>query len=188
MHRPEYRLTPKWLALLSLLGGAAILHAQAGTTASRPGDAQIGISYVRANPDYVLTTYQGIGAYADFDFTPHLGAEAEFHRVDSPTNDQSYEQTFEIGARYHRTYGPLVPYVKGMIGRGIFNYPYNGASLGYTMYAGGGGIDVKVGEFVRVRGEYEYQKWSGFQNGGLAPQLVTIGVAYHFDGRFRYGH
>jgi hypothetical protein len=44
---------------------------------------------------------------------------------------------------------------------------------------------VKVGEHLRVRGEYEFQKWTSFPNGGLTPQLVTFGVAYHFTGTRR---
>ncbi len=37
-----------------------------------------------------------------------------------------------------------------------------------------------------IRGDYEYQKWTSFPNGGLTPQLVTIGAAYHFTGKPRY--
>jgi len=72
-----------------------------------------------------------------------------------------------------------------MYGRGDFNYPHNLADLSYNMFAGGAGADVKVGEHLRVRGEYEFQKWTSFPNGGLTPQLVTFGVAYHFTGTRR---
>lgn len=174
------------LALSFLLGGTSVLSAQAIPTASRSGDAQIGVGYSMAKPDYVQQTFQGFGAYADFDFTPHIGVEAEFHQVYSTSGDQSYERTYDIGGRYFRTYGSLVPYVKGMIGRGDFNYPFNQTQLGYTMYAGAVGADVKLGSYLRVRGEYEFQKWAGFSNGGLAPQIVTVGVAYHFAGKSRY--
>jgi opacity protein-like surface antigen len=53
------------------------------------------------------------------------------------------------------------------------------------MYAGGVGADFKLGRYLRVRGEYEFQKWTSFPNGGLTPQIVTIGVAYHFAGKPR---
>lgn len=174
------------LLLAFLLGGASALFAQATPTASRAGDLQIGIGYSFAKPDYVQTTFQGITAYADFDFKVHLGAEAEFHQVNSTAGDQMYQRTYEVGARYFRTYGPLVPYVKGMVGRGDFNYPFSEANLAYNMFAGGAGADFKVGNYLRVRAEYEYQKWSSFPNGGLTPQIVTIGVAYHFAGKPGY--
>jgi len=170
------------LALSFLLGGTTALLAQAAPTASRAGDLQIGIGYTLASPGYFPQHFQGGAANADFDFRPHLGIEAEFHQVNSPSGNQSYERTYEIGARYFRTYGPLVPYVKGMIGRGIFNYPFGQANFAYTMYAAAAGADLKVRPWLNVRGEYEFQKWSGFTNGSIDPKLVTIGVAYHFGG------
>jgi hypothetical protein len=148
-------------------------------TVSRVGDLQIGAGLVAAKPDYILGTCDGIAVYADFDFRPRLGVEAEFHDV---TGGQIAERTYEIGGRYHLAFGPLAPYVKGMIGGGDFDYPGGLTRLGYTMYAGGGGLDVKVGEHLRVRGDYEYQWWTSFPNGGLSPRLVTIGAAYHFTG------
>lgn len=174
------------IALSFLLGGASTLYSQAIPTASRTADAQIGVGYSMGRPDYIPQTFQGLTAYADFDFRPHLGVEAEFHQVNSVHGDLSYERTYEIGGRYLRTYGPLVPYVKAMIGRGDFNYPFGQTELAYNMFAGGVGADFKLGPYLRIRGEYEYQKWTSFPNGGLAPQIVTIGVAYHFAGKPRY--
>jgi hypothetical protein len=171
------------LALAFLLGGASVVYGQALPTASRTADAQIGAGFSIARPDYIPQTFQGFTAYADFDFRPHIGVEAEFHQVYSTAGDQSFERSYEIGGRYFRTYGRLVPYLKAMVGRGDFNYPHGNADLYYTLYAGGVGADFKLGPFVRVRAEYELQKWSSFPNGGLMPQLVTFGVAYHFAGQ-----
>jgi opacity protein-like surface antigen len=168
------------VALLFLFAGGSRLWAQATPTASRAGDVQIGIGYTAARPDYVQQTFQGIAAYADFDFRPHLGAEAEFHRAASTTGDLSYEQTYEVGGRYLRAYGPFVPYVKAMIGRGDFSYPTGQTRLGYDLFAAGAGADIRLGPSLRIRGEYEFQRWSSFPNGGLTPQLITFGVAYHF--------
>jgi opacity protein-like surface antigen len=173
------------LMLCVPLATASTLLAQALPTASRAGDLQVGVGYAFAKPDYVQQTFQGLTAYADFDLRPHLGVEAEFHQVNTTTGNQMYERTYEIGGRYLRTYGPLVPYLKAMIGRGDFNYPYGLADLSYNLFAGGVGADLKLGTHLRVRGEYEYQKWRSFPNGGLAPQIVTIGLAYHFTGKPR---
>jgi len=179
-------LIARLAALSFLLGGASALYSQAIPTASRTGDAQIGVGYSMAWPGYVQQTFQGFAAYGDFDFRPHLGVEAEFHQVNNTGSYQSFERTYEIGGRYLRTYGPFVPYVKAMIGRGDFDYPYGEADLGYTIYAGGAGADFKLGSHLRLRGEYEFQKWTSFPNGGLTPQIVTIGVAYHFAGKPGY--
>lgn len=154
-------------------------------TASRAGDLQIGVGYSMAKPDYPPQTFQGGTAYIDFNFRQHLGLEAEFHQVNSTNGITSFQRTYEIGGRYNRTYGPLVPYVKAMIGHGDFDYPFGQTQLGYRMYAGGAGVDIKLGEYFRVRGEYEFQDWTSFPNGGLTPQVITIGVAYHFAGKPR---
>jgi len=175
------------LALSFLLGGASTLFSQALPTASRAADAQIGVGYSVGRPDYPpQTTFQGFSAYTDFDFRPHFGAEAEFHQVNATGSYQSFQRTYEIGGRYLRTYGPVVPYIKAMVGRGQFEYPYGETEANYTMYAGGVGADFKLGSFLRVRAEYELQKWASFPNGGLTPQIVTLGVAYHFAGKPGY--
>ena len=173
------------LALL-MLGGASILHAQATATATRSGDLQVGVGYTIAKPDYGPQTYRGIAAYADFDLRSHLGIEAEFHQVGSQNGDQAYQRTYEIGGRYFFNYGPLAPYVKAMAGLGNFNYPYSQTDLLYPLFAGGIGADYKIGIHLRLRGEYELQRWSGFSNGGLVPQMFTFGVAYRFTGKPRY--
>jgi opacity protein-like surface antigen len=174
------------LALALLLGGSTLLHAQATPTASRTADAQIGVGYTTAKPDYGSHSFQGIAAYADFDLRSHLGIEAEFHRVNSQNGDLAYQQTYEIGGRCFRTYGNFAPYLKAMVGSGTFNYPFGLTKLDYTLYAGGVGADYKLGDHLRIRGEYEYQSWSGFTNGSLNPQLITVGVAYHITGKPRY--
>ena len=155
-----------------LLRVCPTLHAQAMPTASRVGDLQIGVGYTRAKPDYSPKTFTGLAAYADFDFLPHLGVEAEIHKVNTPDNDKSYQMTYEVGARYFRTYGRVVPYAKAMIGRGDFNYPGGLTNLSYTLYAAGVGADFKVADRLRVRAEYEVQSWSGFSNGSALPTTL----------------
>lgn len=178
-------MNPRHLAVL-LLGAGTVLHAQAHPTASRRADAQIGAGFSVGHPDYAPQNFRGISAYADLDLRPHLGAEVTFHQIGSPSGDGSYQRTYELGGRYLRTYGPLVPYARGSYGRGDFNYPYSLTDLSYNLIAGAVGADYRIGEFLRVRADYEYQNWFGFTHGGLHPQLVTFGVAYHFAGKPRY--
>ena len=185
------RCSKRSLAVLSLLClTSTLLHAQAKHTASRGGDLQVGGGFVLGKSDYGLNLRGGM-VYADLDRTSHWGGEFALHQANSTGSDHEYERTYEIGARYHRTYGPAAPYVKVMIGRGVFNFPgyYNTnthsygpsiANLAYNMYAPGFGTDLRVLPYLNVRVDYEYQSWVGFPDHGLTPQLLSIGVAYHF--------
>jgi hypothetical protein len=168
------------LICIGLLGATSLLHAQASPTASRWGDLQVGGGYSFANSDYSPEHYKGFTVYSDFDFTRHWGVEAEFRFVKSPSPANEYEKTYEIGGRYFRTYGRFNPYAKLLVGRGVFNFPNDSANLAYNMLAAGAGLDYRVKSYLNVRGDFEYQHWSGFMNDSLAPTVATIGVAYHF--------
>ena len=119
-----------------------LLHGQAKSTASRRADLQVGIGFTDGKSDYSPDNYKGGAVYATLDFTNHLGAEFVIHQVDSPDHDKAYERTYELGARYFRTYGRFVPYVKGMYGRGVFNFPLNLANLAYNIFTGGAGLST----------------------------------------------
>ena len=54
------------------------------------------------------------------------------------------------------------------------------ANLAYNMFALGGGLDYKIKSYITVRGDFEFQHWSGFPPNGLTPMVGTVGVAYHF--------
>jgi hypothetical protein len=169
------------IVFISLLGVAPILHAQSAPTASRVLDLKIGGGFATANSDYG-DRYNGGAAYIDFDFLPHIGVEGEFHFVKDSSG--LYEKTYEAGGRYFRTYGKFVPYGKVMYGRGVFNFPALAdgfrPNLAYNLIAGGIGVDYKVKPYLYVRGDWEYQKWFGFQNSSLSPSILTVGAAYHF--------
>jgi opacity protein-like surface antigen len=187
------------LGLYLLLCGSASLFGQASPTASRTFDLQLGGGLVLAKSDYEPRWYRGGGFYATLDFTNHFGAEIDFRQADSPV-DQSYERTYEVGGRYHRNYNRFEPYVKVLYGRGVYNYIgyiYSStgtviakpvvANLAYNEFVFGGGVDFHVRHNINVRGDYEYQDWYSFKPNGLTPQVITIGVAYHFPGELRSG-
>ncbi len=172
-----------------------MLHGQASPTASRRGDALVGGGYSTAASDYGVR-FTGYNIYGDFDFTQHIGVEGRFNYVKAPSPSILYEKTYEVGARYFRTYGPLVPYGRIMVGRAVFNYPpcfgppadqnVACANLAYNEAAFGFGTDVKVREWLYVRADYEFQHWFSFKGtptstpDSLAPTVFTIGAAYHF--------
>jgi opacity protein-like surface antigen len=175
-------LLKKILFATALLSTSAFIYAQASPTGIRKASLQVGAGFSNANTDYVRNRVNGTTIYADYDFFHHLGLEGEFRYLkDGQTN--IYEKTYEVGPRYSRSYGPFSPYVKGLYGRGVFNFTYHGkraANLAYNLVAFGGGLDYRLLRHVSVRGEYEYQRWFGFPPHGLTPSAVTIGAAYHF--------
>jgi opacity protein-like surface antigen len=175
-------------AVCLFLSSAPLLLAQAKYTAKRSGDFQVGLDYVGGQSDYA-PNLRGVGLYTTFDFTPHWGAEFDLHQADIK-GSKIYERSYEIGGRYHREYGRFAPYAKAMVGRGVFNFAQGNttyANLAYNMFTLGGGVDVRITRYLNVRGDYEYQNWRGFPPNGLTPQLVSVGVAYHFPGGLKRG-
>ncbi len=171
---------PTAFAVLCLLLCLVDARAQATTaTASRRADLQLGGSFVMARSDYGPHLVGG-GFYGTYDFRPHLGVEVAFHQLNSSINDQRYERTYEVGGRYVLHFSRINPYAHVMYGRGVFNYPQGIANLAYNLAAAAGGIDLNVTKHINARGEFEYQRWFGFPQHDLTPQLGTIGVAYHF--------
>jgi hypothetical protein len=169
------------IIFLSLLGTASMAYAQAESTASRAGDLKVGGGFSTADSDYG-SRFNGGAAYFDFDFIPHVGVTGAFHFVKGP-NDL-YEKTYEAGGRYFRTYRKFSPYGKVMYGRGVFNFPALGdgfrPNLAYNLVALGVGVDYKVRPYLYVRGDWEYQKWLGFVDSSLTPNILTVGAAYRF--------
>lgn len=170
------------------------MHGQARPTASRRADLQAGVGFVYDKSNYNPTdlsgnpvNLKGLAVYTTLDFKSHYGAEFVIHQTNSPNSDQVYQRTYEIGPRYHRTYGRFEPYVKAMIGRGVYNFPYGSANLAYNMFAAGAGTDVRILPFINLRLDYEYQDWLSFPAVALKPQLFTVGVAYHFPGALNRG-
>jgi opacity protein-like surface antigen len=176
-------LLTRILLAVSLLGAPAVLSAQATPTAIRKASLQVGGGYSNANTDYTATRASGWNLFFDYDFFHHLGLEGEFRYIkDSETN--VYEKTYEVGPRYSRTYHErFSPYVKGMYGRGVFNFTNQKqtvANIAYNLFAFGGGLDYTALRHLNLRGEYEYQTWLGFHPNGLTPTVITIGAAYRF--------
>jgi len=165
------RLARVVFAILGLTTSAICLHAQAKPTASRAGDLQVGATFSLASPDYGPNTLRGVGAYATFDFRPHLGIEANFRQLNDPDGREGiYERNFEVGPRYVFHIGPLSPYAKLMIGRGTFQFPPDPrnpekgsvANLAYTMWRVGS-VRITVSVRRSMFANYELQRWVNFR-------------------------
>lgn len=178
------------IAIALGLCACGMAGAQALPTAARLADVQVGGTFSLAKPDYTSTLWKGLGFYADADLVHNLGIELDFHQV-SGAGPVLYERTYEIGPRYVRHKGRFAPYVKGMYGRGVFNFAgtnANGqqvavANLAYNLFTGGGGLDMEARPGLNIRlFDYEYQDWHSFPPRGLTPSVISFGVAYHFHG------
>ncbi len=161
---------------------ANISHAQSMPTASRAGDLQIGGGFVFASSDYNFTPIHLIGAaaYTTFARRNHWGGEFDFRQNNSTSDSTVYQRTYEIGPRIFLQRGPLIPYAKVLYGRGVYNFSNNIANIAYNMYTLGGGADYELTRSINLRCDYEYQTWMGFPIKNLHPNVITIGVAWHF--------
>ena len=183
-----------------MLGTCTRSQAQASYTASRAGDLQVGAGVTFGHSNYLTPplgagfnpqlsgtgeTLRGFDLYSTFDFKPHIGVELNFHQTSPSYGANVYERTYEVGGRYVYPIRKLRPYAKVMYGRGVFNYPENIANLAYNLYTLGAGVDYNLLNSVNLRVDYEYQHWLSFPLQPLQPNLVTIGVAYHFSGSGR---
>jgi opacity protein-like surface antigen len=166
-----------------LFSFASLGHSQALPTATSHGAVQIGIGWTYAKPDYGEKAIQGVTAFGDFDFTPHIGAEAEYHYLSLETPTDLGENSVLVGPRYVLRHGKYSLYAKALIGVGDIviqeeaDNPQGGAGT-YLAFAGGAGLDYSVTKHIVVRGDFEYQHWN-YRN-GLTPTAFTAAVAYRF--------
>ena len=171
----------KAIILVSLIVAPAILHGQARPAATRAGELQVGGGYSIVTPDFGTNHLGGIMAYADYDFRPNIGIEAEVRFANMNARNDVTEKTYLIGPRYIFHYRKLAPYAKLLVGRGVFNFPANTANLAYNMIGIGGGLDYHVKHHIDIRViDVERQDWFSFQKSSLTPTAISFGVAYHF--------
>ncbi|HEY3990982.1 MAG TPA: outer membrane beta-barrel protein [Acidobacteriaceae bacterium] len=174
------------LLLLPTIGRAQVVAAGKGGNQS----LYVGGTFSDFDPDYGWQRLYGIGAFADYNLTPRLGAEAEvrFHRFNQLAD--IHEDNYLIGPRYsYRWRRRYVFYGKGLVGVGSFNFPLNQAHGTYFAVALGGGLDYRLTRRIYLRGEYEYQLWPGFvgppdppsssnRPNGLTPNGFAFGASY----------
>ena len=161
--------------------------------AGKGGNQQlyVGANFSDFDPDYGWQRLYGVGAYADYNLTPRLGAEAEvrFHRFHQLNS--IHEDNYLVGPRYSFHKKRYTFFAKALFGVGYFNFPANTAHGTYFDIALGGGLDYRVTRRIYLRGEYEYQIWPGFvgppdppnppyinRPHGLTPNGFSVGAAY----------
>jgi hypothetical protein len=190
------------LILAILAASSSFALGQAIPGAVRQLDIAAGATFTYAVPDYSPQNAVGFGIFGTVDFTPHWGAELDYHSISILQHSGAKEWTFEYGARYHRTYGRYSPFLKVAAGRGVFDsivpFYQGAASPGYNLVSFGGGVDFELTSRINLRADGDYQDWftggvkgppnSGgpgtdvYLPNGLTPALFEIGVSYHITG------
>jgi hypothetical protein len=170
--------------LAGILSFSSLAHAQAMPTADAKGLFQVGGGYSLAQPDYGQKNIAGFTGFADFDFRPHFGVEAEYHYISVTTPTDLGENSFLVGPRFIYTrgrfniYGKVVAGIGDLVIQEVQDNPEGGAGT-YFAYGFGGGLDIRVTKHIVVRAiDAEYQHWN--LDNGLTPIAYTVGAAYRF--------
>ena len=162
------------------------LSAQA--VAAATGNAlSVGVDYQSVNPDYGPVRSQGMGVYANYDFSRFVGVTAELNFQTAFSHNVVFlEHSYLFGVRgeYHKK--RFLPYGKVLVGGA--NSAVNGsfylinAPGTYPVVAIGGGLDYRFEHHLSVRViDYEQQEWLSYHPNGLTPGIISFGAAYRFQ-------
>jgi hypothetical protein len=172
------------VALGALCGGLG--RTQALPTATGPGAYVIvGGTYSGFESSYGQQKISGASIYLDTNFIWRYGLETEARRVAYPHFGER-QSTLLTGPRWSFRPKGIVPYVKILAGGGRFDFPYGFGYGNYFVVAPGAGVDLRLGEKVRVRlVDFEYQEWPGFTYGSIHPYGVSAGISFEVLGSTR---
>ncbi|HSU65326.1 MAG TPA: outer membrane beta-barrel protein [Tepidisphaeraceae bacterium] len=178
------------LVVTALFLAPCLAAAQSQYSAERaPVSFNVGAAY-----SYFIAGYGGykvLGPVAYATFSPviwdHAGIEGEGRWLTQNGSRGFSEYNYLIGPVYRITlveHRRFHPYVKGLVGAGIVNFP-NGLAVGrYFAIAPGGGVDFTLNRHWRARADYEYQIWPGSSDiagtsaSTIKPNGVTVGLTY----------
>jgi hypothetical protein len=181
-------LSIAFVALTSLLG-LRESSAQALPTATAPGAyISIGGTLSSFQSGYGKQKVDGAGVYVDINPIRAVGIEAESRWLGQSKMSKIGESTYLAGPRVQFRRGPYTPYVKTIVGLGYFNYPYDSAKGRYFVVATGAGVDLMLGQNLKIRLiDVEYQQWPQFTFGTINPYGVSFGLSYRVFNGSRQG-
>ena len=160
--------------------------AQATYAGDRDGVVQVGVTYTNSQTDEYWKRTTGVSLYGAIDFKKHLGAEADVHLAGIVKAPEGFsENSYDVGLRYIYRFRKYDVYAKGLVGIGQAKAvppAYVGGVPGtYILYAGGGGLDIRLVHNIIVRAiDFEYQRWPNFPAHALTPSMISVGAAYRF--------
>src|SRR3954471_12545784 len=174
----------------ALLVAPVLAAAQSQYSAERARAAvTMGGSFSFFDAAYGGDKVMGPVGYADL--TPfiwdHIGVEAEGRWLTMNASHGFAEYNYLAGPVYRITLAEqrtLHPYVKGLIGGGIVEFPNHLAVGRYFVIAPGGGVDVSLNRRWKLHADYEYQIWPqapgipGISSSAMKPNGVSVGFTY----------
>lgn len=183
-----------WAACAFVFSCASAADAQVDPAAQRSFHAlSFGTGVTTWNPDVGSGHMLGITAWANdrllirhFD---GLGIDVEGRIVNwnrSSSQPSNLRQTTIGGGPMYTwdRFQKVQPYAKFLFAFGAMNFAQPGSTYGHdtrTVYAPGGGLQVRAYRNLRVRLDYEYQIWQPMllPNGGRpTPEGFTLGLAW----------
>jgi len=174
----SFRLGAAITAAVILLASAGAARAQVSASASSGGfGLSAGVTGNGVYVQYGERKMVGITGFVDFDTMHNLGIEGEARFVQYLQTQDLHFSTYSAGVRYRRNYGRLQPYVKGLVGEGFFNFPYNYATGHYMVVTAGGGVDYRLNRNIHIRAaDAEWQYWPQFTYGAMTTASVSAGI------------
>jgi hypothetical protein len=162
------------------------VRAQALPTATGPGAYVIvGGTFSDFQADYGRRSITGASVYVDSNLEWRWGIETEARRIMYPDFGES-QSTLLAGPRWSFHPKGFVPFVKFLVGGGRFEVPYGYGYGNYFVMAPGAGVDLRLGQRVRVRlVDFEYQDWPGFTYGSIHPYGLSTGISFQILGSSR---
>jgi hypothetical protein len=184
MHRfGEKNCGRPWLSLgviaaVLLFSGAYSLRAQVGPAGDAGGlNLTAGGAVTGFKLQYGDRKMLGVAAFVDADTRRRIGIEAEGRFLEFHQTANVHAETYTIGPRYHLTFGRFQTYAKGLVGFGIFHYPYGYGTDSDFVLSPGIGVEYRLSRRVRWRmGEFEYQFWPQFHYGAMSTYGVSTGL------------
>ena len=167
------------LLVSGVLLGASRLGAQALPTATGPASTlQVGAGLSGYHIDYGQRWLGGPVVWVNYNPLLHLGIEAEARFLRYNQDLGVHGSTFLAGPRFVLHRGPAEPYLKVQAGAGRLAFPYAYAHGSYFVVAGGGGVDVRLGDRIRVRVlDVTYQQWPKFSFGTMTSYGASAGIS-----------
>jgi len=180
-------LIRRLLTVAALFIAPVFAAAQTQYSAERaPVTFTMGGAYSFFDAAYGGYKVMGVTAYANFSpvIWDHVAVEGEGRWLTLNASHGFAEYNYLAGPVYRITLAEhrrLHPYVKGLIGAGIVEFPHHLAVGRYFAIAPGGGVDYTLSHRWRLRADYEYQIWPqasdipGISGGVMKPNGVTVG-------------
>lgn len=185
------------VAIVVLLWASAACGQAAAPGELKGGSLAFGSGLSAWDPDIGSGRMLGITVWSDYhpplpSFLDGLGAELQIRDVnwhrsgDQPSNLR--QATFGGGPIYRwERYHTVHPYAKFLFNFAGMDFHVPGATYSHdtrSVYAPGGGLQVRVYQYIWARFDYEYQVWHPPIDtpGGLNPQGFTLGLDWHVRG------